>query len=60
MAKSSYLTNQELMEKIADDLVQMHTETGIDLAYWDTGLELVRRWYDVEIEVVVGEKKKHV
>lgn len=56
MSKSSYLTNEELLEKIADDLVQMHYETGIDLAYWDTGLEIVRRFYNVEIQVEVGSK----
>ncbi len=50
MSKSSYATNEELLEQIADDLVQMHYETGIDLAYWSTGLEIVRRFYNVDIE----------
>jgi hypothetical protein len=57
MSKSSYATNAELLEQIADDLVQMHYETGIDLAYWSTGLEIVRRFYDIDIEVIVKEKK---
>jgi hypothetical protein len=56
MSKSSYATNEELLEQIADDLVQMHYETGIDLAYWSTGLEIVRRFYNVEIQVEVGSK----
>lgn len=56
MSKSSYLTNEQLLEQIATDLVNMHNETGIDLAYWSTGLEIVRRFYDVGILVSVGEK----
>jgi hypothetical protein len=56
MGKSSYLSNEELLEQIATDLVNMHEETGIDLAYWSTGLEIVRRFYDVDIKVdVVGK-----
>ena len=57
MSKSSYLTNDELLEQIATDLVNMHNETGIDLAYWSTGLEAVRRFYDIDIEVIVKDKK---
>lgn len=56
MSKSSYLTNEQLLEQIATDLVNMHNETGIDLAYWSTGLEIVRRFYDIDIDVKVGEK----
>ncbi len=57
MSKSSYQSNQELLESIARDLVNMHNETGIDLAYWDTGLEIVRRFYDVKVTVEVGERR---
>jgi hypothetical protein len=57
MSKSSYQSNQELLESIARDLVKMHNETGIDLAYWDTGLEIVRRFYDVKVTVEVGERR---
>jgi hypothetical protein len=56
MSKSSYLSNEQLLEQIADDLVKMHEETGIDLAYWSTGMEIVRRFYDVEIRVKVRNK----
>lgn len=55
MSKSSYRSNQQLLEDIATDLVNMHNETGIDLAYWDTALEIVRRFYDVKVTVEVGE-----
>ena len=57
MSKSSYRTNQELLQDIATDLVNMHNETGIDLAYWDTALEIVRRFYDVQVTVEVGERR---
>lgn len=57
MSKSSYLSNEELLEAIARDLVEMHRETGIDLAYWSTGLEIVRRFYDVDINVVVRDRR---
>ena len=57
MSKSSYRTNQELLQDIATDLVNMHNETGIDLAYWDTALEIVRRFYDVRFDVIVGDRK---
>ena len=56
MSKSSYLTNDELLAHIARDLVEMHRETGIDLAYWDTALEIVRRFYVVDVHVVVQEE----
>ena len=54
-----HLSNEELLERMADDLVQMHFETGIDLAYWETGLELVERFYHTKAEVIVGEKKNY-
>ena len=54
-----HLSNEELLERMADDLVQMHFETGIDLAYWETGMELVERFYHVRAEVIVGEKKNY-
>jgi hypothetical protein len=52
-----HLSNEELLERMAEDLVQMHFETGIDLAYWETGFELVSRFYHTGIEATVGEKK---
>jgi thermostable 8-oxoguanine DNA glycosylase len=57
MSKSSYLTNEELLENIARDLTEMHRETGIDLAYWDTALEIVRRFYDVKVDVIVRDRR---
>jgi hypothetical protein len=50
------LTNDELLENIARDLKEMHIETGIDLAYWDTALEIVRRFYKVNVHVQIEEE----
>jgi hypothetical protein len=55
MSKSSYLTNEQLLEQIATDLMHMHNETGIDLAYWDTALEIVRRFHHVDVKVTVRD-----
>lgn len=58
MSKSSYLSNEQLLEKIADDLVEMHMDTGIDLAYWDTALEIVRRYYYTSVGIEINGKMK--
>ena len=47
------------MARIADDLVSMHNDTGIHLGYWETAMELVERFYHVNVEVIVGEKKNY-
>ena len=52
------MTNDELLEKIAEDLVTMHLDTGIDLAYWDTALEIVGRYYYTSIGVEINGKMK--
>jgi hypothetical protein len=52
------MTSDELLEKIAEDLVTMHIDTGIDLAYWDTALEIVGRYYHVAIGVEINGKMK--
>jgi hypothetical protein len=55
-----HLSNDELLERMAEDLVQMHFETGIDLGYWETGFELVSRFYHTGVEVTIGDKKHNV
>lgn len=57
MSKSNYFSNDELLEAIAKDLVEMHRETGIDLAYWDNALSIVRRFYDVDVRIVVRDRR---
>lgn len=52
-----HLTNDQLLERMAEDLMQMHIDTAIDLGYWETALEVVSRFYKVGIEVAIGDKK---
>jgi len=52
-----HLNNNELLERMAEDLVSMHEQTGIDLGYWETALEVVERFYNVFVDVTVGGKK---
>jgi hypothetical protein len=56
MSKYETMTSDELLEKIAEDLVTMHLDTGIDLAYWDTALEIVGRFYYTSIGVSINGK----
>lgn len=52
-----HLTLEELAERLADELVDSHNATGIDLGYWETARELVERFYEVRVRVVVTNKK---
>jgi hypothetical protein len=52
-----HLTLEELAERLADELVDTHNATGIDLGYWETARELVERFYEVRVRVVVANKK---
>lgn len=60
MAYVKKLTNDELLERLADDLVEMHLDTGIDLGYWETGLEVVERFYNIINVIAIDGKKKNV
>jgi hypothetical protein len=53
-----HLTNDELLQRLADELVRTHRETGIDLGYWETAREVVERFYNVEVELTITKKKK--
>jgi Tat protein secretion system quality control protein TatD with DNase activity len=52
------LTNDELLERMADDLVEMHRDTGIELEFWETAKEVVQRYYHISASVVVHGKKE--
>lgn len=52
-----HLTLEELAERLADELVDSHNATAIDLGYWETARELVERFYEVRVRVVVANKK---
>jgi len=53
-----HLTNDELLERMADELVASHRDTGIDLGYWETAREIVERFYDVVIHLSISKKEK--
>jgi hypothetical protein len=52
------LSNNELLERMADELVSMHKATGIDLSYWEAAKEVVERFYHINASVVVHGKKE--
>lgn len=52
-----HLSNNELLERMADDLVEAHNGTYIDLATWETAREIVERFYEVDVIVAIGDKK---
>jgi hypothetical protein len=51
------LYESELLEQLADDLVELHNATGIELQYWDTALKFVEQFYNVYPQVTIGKKK---
>ena len=51
-----HLNNEELLERLAEDLAQMHLEGGIDLGYWETAFEAVSRYYHTAIGVEINGK----
>jgi hypothetical protein len=52
------LNNDELLERLADDLATMHLEGGIDLGYWETAFEVVSRYYRTSIKADINGKKE--
>jgi hypothetical protein len=54
-----HLSNDELLERLADDIAQMHLEGGIDLGYWETGLEVVGRYWYTSVGVEINGKIKN-
>jgi hypothetical protein len=52
-----HLTKKELLERLADELVEMHETTAIDLGYWETAREIVERFYDVKITLTITDKE---
>ena len=54
-----HLTTEELLERMADELVATHNDTGIDLGYWETAREVVERFYDVQVQLVIKKKEEN-
>jgi hypothetical protein len=59
MSEVTYET--KLIAKLADELVEMHLSTGIELEHWFTALEVVDLFYETRIgssgRVWIGYKK---
>jgi len=53
-----HLTLGELAERLAAELVDSHKATAIDLGYWETARELVERYYRINVDITVLEKKE--
>jgi hypothetical protein len=53
-----HLTLEELAERLARELVDSHLDTGIDLGYWETARELVERFYDVRVSLIISKKEE--
>ena len=47
---------ERLIEKVVDDLVQMHNDTAIELEYWEPARMLVEKYYKVSTTVKIGRK----
>jgi len=52
-----HLNSDELLERLADELVEMHKGTFIELGTWETAREIVERFYEVDVIVAIGNKK---
>lgn len=48
---------EHIVARLADELVEMHNATAIELEYWETARLLVEQYYDVKTVVVIGAKK---
>jgi hypothetical protein len=40
---------EKIASRLADDLVQMHKDTAIEIEFWGNALELVAEFYSVDI-----------
>jgi hypothetical protein len=52
-----HLTRDELLERMADEFVDMHKGTYIDIVRWETALEVVERFYNVDAKIVFSKKE---
>lgn len=49
---------ESVCKRLADDLVQMHKDTGIELEYWENGRLFVENYYKVFNEIRIGDEYK--
>jgi len=48
---------EHIVARLADELVEMHNATAIELEYWETARLLVEQYYNVRTVIVIGAKK---
>ncbi len=48
---------EHIVARLADELVEMHNATAIELEYWETARLLVEQYYNVKTVIVIGAKK---
>jgi hypothetical protein len=48
----------EIVPKLADELVELHNATGIELEQWDTAYALVKEFYHTEevVQIIIRNK----
>ena len=51
-----HISNTELVGRMADEFVSMHEDGYIDLLHWETALEIVERYYNVQAKMVFIRK----
>lgn len=52
-----YIALEILSRRVADDLVELHANGGIELESWSNATRLVELFYQVDKKVIVGDKK---
>lgn len=52
-----YIGLEILARRVADDFVDLHNKTCIELESWDNATRLVELFYNVDKKVTIGEKK---
>jgi hypothetical protein len=52
-----HLNKNELLERMATELVDMHINGYIDLLHWETALEIAERFYFVEAKIDFTKKE---
>lgn len=53
MEKLSFMSTERISKQLADDLVQMHKDTAIELETWETARMFVEKYYKVDTSVKI-------
>ena len=47
---------ESVCKRLADDLVQLHRDTGIELEYWENARLFIEHYYKVQSAVSIGNE----